>query len=286
MRSSYLGVRPTPALRAKSITALVLFTAFCLIGLIPLWWVTITSLRPELAIYSTSQTLIPTEITFANFVELITETNFLRSILNSTIVAVTVTVLGAIFALGAGYAFAKLRFRGRNVLFAILVGSMVIPGVVTILPNFILIGRLGLLDTLWAIILPSLAVPFAMLWMRQYVTTAVPDTVLDAARIDGCGEFRILFNVVGPIVGPGIAGVSVWLFLTSWNAFFGPLIYLNSNDNFTYPVFIAALQANPLMQTMHLVIAASVLSTLPIVVLYIFLQRYFQASAALSIDKG
>lgn len=286
MQTDYLGARPSLALRVKSISSMIVLTAFCLLMLIPLWWVVVTSLLPASEIYSTSQTLWPTSVTFENFVELLTETGFLRSMANSTIVAVAVTVVGTLFSLGAGYAFAKLRFPGRNLMFSILVGSMVIPGVVTILPNFILIGRLGLLDTLWAIILPSLALPFAMLWMRQYIQTAVPDSMIDAARIDGCSEYRIMWSIVGPVVGPGLAGVAVWLFLSSWNAFFGPLIYLNSNDNYTYPVFLAALQANPIQQTMHLVIAASVLSMLPIIVLYLFLQRYFQASAALSIDKG
>ena len=108
------------------------------------------------------------------------------------------TIFGSLFALGAGYAFAKLHFRGRNLLFYMLVGSMVIPGIVTVLPNFILLSRLGLLDTLWAIILPNLALPFAMLWMRQYIQSAVPDSVLDAARIDGSGEFRTMWSVVAP----------------------------------------------------------------------------------------
>ena len=161
-----------------------------------------------------------------------------------------------------------------------------IPGLVTVLPNFLVMARLGLLDTLWTIILPNFALPFSMLWMRQYIQSAVPDSVLDAARIDGSSEYQVLWSIVRPIVVPGMAGVAVWLFLTSWNNFLLPLVYLNSDENFTYPVWLAALQGNPQLQVTHLVMAAAVLSFIPIGILFVFLQRYFVSSAALSIDKG
>lgn len=287
MTDRALTVRRIPiSLRVKQITAMLALTIFCLVILLPLWWVLISSFKSPAEIYSSKQSLIPTSLNPANFIELITQTDFLRSIGNSLVVALAVTIFGSLFALGAGYAFAKLHFRGRNLLFYMLVGSMVIPGIVTVLPNFILLSRLGLLDTLWAIILPNLALPFAMLWMRQYIQSAVPDSVLDAARIDGSGEFRTMWSVVAPIVRPGLVGVAVWLFLSSWNNFFLPLVYLNSDENFTYPVFLAAMQGNPFVQTTHLVMAASVLSLVPVLILYIFLQRHFVASAALSIDKG
>jgi lactose/L-arabinose transport system permease protein len=277
---------PSVLWRVKQIAAMTVLTAFCLAILLPLWWVIISSAKTPAEIYSSKQSLIPTSFTLDNYIQLLTETGFIRSIGNSLIVAVAVTVLGSLFALGAGYAFAKLTFRGRDLLFYMLVGSMVIPGIVTVLPNFILLARIGLLDTLWAIILPNLALPFSMLWMRQYIRSAVPDSVLDAARIDGSGEFRTMWSVVAPIVRPGLVGVAVWLFLTSWNNFFLPLVYLNSDENFTYPVFIAALKGNPQLQVTHLVMAAAVLSLIPVLIMYVFLQRHFVASAAMSIDKG
>jgi ABC-type glycerol-3-phosphate transport system permease component len=265
---------------------MAILVGFAIIYLLPLWWVTISSMRTPAEIYSANQSLVPTSLTLANHIQVLTETGFLRSMGNSAIVAMTVSLVGTFFALAAGYAFAKLEFRGRNLIFYTLVGSMMIPGLVTVLPNFLLMAHLGLLDTLWTVILPNLALPFAMLWMRQYIQSGVPDSVLDAARIDGCSEYRVLWSVVRPIVVPGMAGVAVWLFLASWNNFLLPLVYLNSDENFTYPVWLAALQGNPQVQVTHLVMAAAVLSFVPIGILYVFLQRYFVASTALSIDKG
>jgi lactose/L-arabinose transport system permease protein len=277
--------RRRPALRAKQIVSMTVLSAVALALLIPLWWVVISSMRTQIEIYSTEQSLIPSGVSFENYAELISTTAVLRSLLNSTIVAVTVTAFGTLFALSAGYAYAKLNFFGRNASFALLLMSMTIPGAVTLLPLFIFMSRVGLLDTLLAVILPNLAVPFAILWMRQYVRTSVPDSVLDAAKLDGCGEFRTLFSVVTPIVRPGLAGVAIWIFLSQWNSLFVPLVFLSSTENYTYPVFLAGLQGNPQAQLTHLVMAASVLSTLPIVGLYIAFQRHFAASVAMSLES-
>lgn len=275
-----------PAFRAKQIVSMTVLTAIALALLIPLWWIVISSMRTPVEIYSAKQSLVPSGGSVDNFRELLTETLFLRSIANSAIVACTVTAFGTVFALSAGYAYAKLDFVGKNLTFVLLLTSMTIPGAVTLLPTFIFMSRVGLLDTLFAIILPNLSLPFAMLWMRQYVRSSVPNSVLDAAKLDGCSEFRTLRSIVAPIVRPGLSGVAIWIFLSQWNSFFVPLVFLSTDENYTYPVFLAALQGNPLAQTTHLVMAASVLSTLPIVVLYVVFQRHFTASVAMSIEQG
>jgi ABC-type glycerol-3-phosphate transport system permease component len=277
---------PGRVFRAKQIASMTVLTAIALGLLIPLWWIVVSSMRTPVEIYSARQSLVPSGASVDNYTELLTETLFLRSLANSTIVACTVTAFGTLFALSAGYAYAKLNFVGKNFTFVLLLTSMTIPGAVTLLPTFIFMSRVGLLDTLFAIILPNLSLPFAMLWMRQYVRSSVPDSVLDAAKLDGCGEFRTLRSVVAPIVRPGLAGVAIWIFLSQWNSFFVPLVFLSTDENYTYPVFLAALQGNPLAQTTHLVMAASVLSTLPIVALYIAFQRHFTASAAMSIEQA
>lgn len=253
---------------------------------VPLWWIVTTSLRPASEIYASEQSLIPSSVTLDNYVELFAETRFASSIVNSIIVAGAVTVAGTLFAGLAGYAFAKFRFPGQDVIFAVLIVSMMLPGAVTLLPNFILLSRIGLLDTLWAVILPQVALPFAMLWMRQYIRTAVPDTVLEAARVDGAGPFRTFVSVVAPIIRPGLAGVGVWLFLSAWNTLLIPLVYLSSSENYTYPVFLSALQGNPTLQVTHLVMSAAVLATIPAILVFLILQRQFVASAAMSIDHG
>lgn len=272
------------AFQALGANALLLGLAVFMV--IPLWWIVTTSLRPAAEIYSSDQTLFPSVVTFDNYVELLTQTKFTGALVNSVIVAAVVTIGGTLFAGLSGYAFAKFRFPGRDVIFIILIASMTVPGAVTLLPNFILLSRIGLLDTLWAVILPQVALPFAMLWMRQYVRTAVPDSVLEAARVDGAGPYRTFFSIVAPIIRPGLAGVGVWLFLGAWNSLLIPLVYLSSNENYTYPVFLSALQGNPTLQVTHLVMAAAVLATLPVVVVFLALQRHFVASAAMSIDQG
>lgn len=272
------------AFQALGANALLLGLAVFMV--IPLWWIVTTSLRPAAEIYSSDQTLLPSVVTFDNYVELLTQTKFTGALVNSVIVAAVVTIGGTLFAGLSGYAFAKFRFPGRDVIFIILIASMTVPGAVTLLPNFILLSRIGLLDTLWAVILPQVALPFAMLWMRQYVRTAVPDSVLEAARVDGAGPYRTFFSIVAPIIRPGLAGVGVWLFLGAWNSLLIPLVYLSSNENYTYPVFLSALQGNPTLQVTHLVMAAAVLATLPVVVVFLALQRHFVASAAMSIDQG
>lgn len=247
---------------------------------LPLYWITVSSFRSQADIYSTAQSLVPGDLSLANYDQLLTKTAFLHSIVNSVAVAVVVTIAGTFFAALAGYAFAKLRFVGRDTIFTILLGSMAIPTVVTLLPNFIVLGRLGLLDTLWSIILPQLALPFSVLWMRQYLRVSIPDAVLDAARVDGAGEYRIVIDIVAPMIRSGLAGVAIWLFLGSWNSLLLPLVYLSSNTNFTYPVFLATLQGDLNHPMVHIVMAATVASTLPVVLLFLFLQRHFVASAS------
>lgn len=286
MRADSISGRHLVIYRGKQATAMAAMTVFALAMLIPLWWVVISAMRTPAEIYSTKQTLVPTHFSLANVKQLVGHTLFLRSILNSLIVATTVTVFGTMFSLAAGYAFAKLEFVGKRLIFLLLLTSMTVPAAVTLLPTFILMSRIGLLDTLFSIILPNLALPFAMLWMRQYIQAGIPNTVLDAARLDGCGEIEMVWKVVGPNVRPGLAGVGIWIFLSQWNSFLAPLVFLSTNEKFTFPVFLAALQGNPLARNTNLVIAASALSLVPIVILFVAFQRHFVASAAMSIDQG
>src|SRR5262245_53853962 len=145
------------AFRVKQIVAMTVLGGIALALLIPLWWIVISSMRTPAEIYSAKQSLIPSSFSFENFRQLLSQTLFLRSLLNSTIVAVTVTAFGTVFAFAAGYAFAKMTFVGKNFIFLLLLMSMTIPGAVTLLPTFIFMSRVGLLDSLLAIILPNLA---------------------------------------------------------------------------------------------------------------------------------
>lgn len=253
--------------------------------LFPLYWLTSTSFLPREAILSASQRLLVNNPTLANYRDLLTTTTFTRSMLNSVVAATAVTVIGMYLCTLAGYAFAKFDFRGRNLLFAGVLSTMMIPIVVTVIPNFILLSRMGLIGSLLSIILPQIAPPFGIFWMRQYIGGAVPDDLMDAARVDGAGELVLFRRVVLPIVGPGMAGLAIWLFLFSWNALLLPLAYLQTNEAATYPVFLAGLKGFYTPPT-HLLIAASVLSTLPVVAIFLFAQKRFIAGITTGAVKG
>lgn len=253
---------------------------------LPLYWIAITSLRPSEQILSAEQTLFVGDPTFGNYRELIAETAFLRSILNSLIVSVVVTVLGILVGALAGYAFAKRRFPGRDVLFVLVLVTLTVPALAQVIPNFVVMVELGLVNTLWAVILPQAAAPLGIFWMRQYIKVAVPDVLLDAGRVDGMGELRLFWSVVVPLIRPGMAGLAIWLFLQSWSEFVLPLAYLHSNDVATYPVFLDTLAGDPRQIPTHLLIAAAVLATLPIVVVFLAAQRQFVSGIASGAIRG
>ena len=249
--------------------------AVALVLVFPLYWALSTSFLPKAEILSTAQRLWPNSFTLENYRELFTGTGFGRAMLNSIIVSVVVTVVGTYVAGLAGFAFGKLVFRGRQALFGLLLATLMIPPLVTVPINFIVMSKLGLLNTLWAVILPQLTPAFGIFWMRQYVTSAVPDEVIEAARIDGASDVVLFHRIVLPLLRPGLAGLAIYLFLQSWNQFLLPLTYLQSPSKRTYPVFINLLNSSYAQNLDHLVIAASVLSMVPIGVMFLFGQRHF-----------
>lgn len=245
---------------------------------LPLYWLAITSFLPREQILSAQQTLLLTHPTVQNYQELLTTTSFLQSMLNSVIVSAAITLVGMYISALAGYAFAKHHFPGRNVLFTLILSTMMIPVTVTVIPNFILLANIGLIGTLWAVILPQLALPFGIFWMRQYIQAAVPNSLLEAARIDGAGVYATFWRVVYPIITPGLAGLAIWLFLNSWNALLLPLVYLQSNSLATYPVFLASLMGFHAAVPTNLLVAACVLATVPMVLIFIVAQKRFVAA--------
>ena len=265
-----------------------LFIAF-LIFVFPFYWLISSSFKPMADIYIVPVQFWPVNPTVNNYLEILGfipsieiegrgGVSLARTLSNSTIIAVVYTI-GAIFLASlAGYAFAKIRFKGRNALFSFMLATMMIPGSVGLVPNYIIMARLQWINTWWPLIIPSLATPFAVFWMRQYTTT-VPDEMIDAARIDGCGPFAVYWRVVLPVIAPGLAALAIFSFMGNWNAFMGPLIYLNKPELYTVPLFLGLLNTgvtarpNPL----NLVFAASFVSILPILLIFVFAQRYFIA---------
>jgi len=184
----------------------------------------------------------------------------------------------------AGYAFAKLRFRGRDRLFRVLSTGLVLPVQVAMLPLFLLLKNMGLINTYWGVIIPGLASIFGIFLVRQYAL-AIPDEMLDAARVDGASEFRIFLSIVIPGIMPILATLSIWTFLATWNDFMWPLIVLADASHYTLPVALANLSGEHVQDT-ELMMAGSVLTVIPVMVVFLFLQRYYIQGVMAGSVKG
>ncbi len=266
----------------------VLLYAALLIGaflaLLPMIWMISASLMPTGEATSFPPRLFPSSITFEHYRAVFTGLNMRRYLVNSTVIAVTVTIVSLFINSMAGYAFAKLRFRGRDRLFRFLGTGLVIPVQVAMLPLFLLMKQLGLINTYWGVIIPTLASIFGIFLIRQYAL-AIPDDLLDAARVDGASEFRIYRSVVLPVITPILATMAIWTFLTTWNDFMWPLIVLSDEAKYTLPVALANLSGEHVQDT-ELMMAGSVLTVLPVLVVFIVLQRFYIAGVMMGSVKG
>jgi ABC-type glycerol-3-phosphate transport system permease component len=227
--------------------------------------------------------MLPEEPTTENYRRLFTELPFPRFFVNSIFVATAQTLLTLLFCSLGGYAFAKYVFPGRGALFTVVLGSMMIPFHVLLVPLFSLMGVFHWFDTFRAIIIPFSASAFGIFLMRQY-TLSVPDDLLDAARIDGCSEFRIYWNVVLPCVRPALGALTIFVFMNSWNNFLWPLIILRSDTKYTLPLGLANL-VGVYSQEYGMLMAGTLLSTLPIIILFLFMQREFVSGITLGAVK-
>ena len=263
----------------RSILKLILYTLLISIGLlflIPFYWMVMSSFRPLSEFYVMPIPLIPTKLALQNYQDLFLKTLFLRGMLNTAFISV-VAVLTQVFFCGlAGYTFAKLKFKWREQLFVAVLITMMIPAGVRMIPNFIIMSRIHWIDTYLPLIVPSIANAFGIFWMRQYCQS-VSDDLLDAARIDGAGEFTIFLKVVMPIIQPALASLAIFVFLTTWNDFTDPLIFLRSPERFTIQLWLSLVSRSFDVPQPQLVMAGSVLSSIPILILFVALQRYFVA---------
>lgn len=274
-RSSYAQRAATSRPARWFLYGFILFTVVVL--LFPFYWVVQTSLKPIDEIYTAPPTWIPQTFTLGSYMELLNETPFARATLNSIVVAVTTTVLSSIFSAVAGFAFAKYQFRGKEPLFLVVLGSMMIPVVVTLIPNYILFVQLRLVNTLWSVILPAAVAPFAIFWMRQYISGAISDNLLEAARLDGANELQIYWKIVQPVITPGLAALAIWVFVQSWNEFLRPLVYLQETTTYTIPIVLSSIRfaSTQYRISLDLVAAGAVLSSVPVLLMFVFAQDTF-----------
>jgi multiple sugar transport system permease protein len=266
------------------ITLYLLLGAAALTFLYPFYWMILASLTPEAQIGELS--LAPQELTWDNYAQMMAKIPIWRALLNSTIVAVLATLGVLVFGAMTGYALAKLRFRGRNLLFFVIIFTMTLPFQVTLIPNYVLMVKFGWVDTLAALIVPALNSAFAILLFRQ-AFQSIPDDLIHAARVDGCGELRIIFQVLCPNILPTIITVGILTFMNSWNDVLWPLIVIRDEQWMTMPQLVTLFAVGGRAEAqLGVKLAAAVLLALPIIVAYVVFQRHFIQSMAASGLKG
>ena len=222
----------------------IALTIGLILMVIPFLWMAISSIKPEAELRRRPPTWLPETVTGENYQELFTRLDFTTFFTNSILVAAAVTIGNMVFCSMLGYALAKLDFRGKKVLFALVLGTLMIPGVVTFVPLFVLTVNLGLANTLTGMALPFLAGPFGVFLMRQYILS-LPDELIQAARVDGAGELRIFASVIMPLCWPALATLGILTFLSSWNNFLWPLVVATNEDKYTLPVALAPYPDSP-----------------------------------------
>jgi ABC-type glycerol-3-phosphate transport system permease component len=243
-----------------------------------------TSFKETQNIFSSPAEIIPQEPTLENFRYLFDILPFDRWVLNTLIVAASVTAIKVVIDSMAGYAFARRKFKGKEILFAIILGTMMIPVAVTMIPTFLMVKEFGLIDTYWGLILPPLAYPLGIYLMRQYMQS-IPTELEDAAKIDGCTDFYLFVRIFLPLSAPAIAVLAIVTFMNQWISLLWPVIVTNSMEMRTLVVGISILKAQS-VSNWGLIMAANFASFFPIMLVFIFLQRYFIEGMTVGAVKG
>ncbi len=267
--------------RLRLIAFYVLLAIIAVVFLTPYLFTLNASLKPLSAILTDRPWTPATSPTLDNFRTIFTDYDFLTYLKNTVIVTVILTVGQVVFSLTGAYAFARLHFPGRESLFWLYLAMLMVPNVVTMIPLYVIMDRLGLLNTYWAIFLPyTLGTPYAVFLMRQFFLT-IPNEVIEAARLDGCSEQRILWTIMTPLARPIITTAGIIAFVFSWNNFLWPLIATNSNDLQVNTVAIANFSSNFGVQW-NLVLAASLVALVPLVILFAVFQKQIVNSIQLT----
>jgi len=262
----------------SKLVLLVFFLFLALVFILPLYWMMVSSIRPQSEIFASGFNLLPSTVTLDHYRRLFTEVPYPRWFLNSVLQSGGYAVLTVTVCALGGFALAKYRFRFRNVIFVLILLSQMIPFHMLIVPLFLMIINLGLVESYLGAILPLAAHPIGIFFMRQYML-ALEDDLLDAARVDGASEYRLFFSVVLPNIGPALSTLFLLFALEYWNNLLWPLIVFRQQSNMPLTVGIASLVSQYRVQY-DLVMAGSTLATLPFIILFFFLRRQFMEGIA------
>jgi alpha-1,4-digalacturonate transport system permease protein len=239
--------------------------------LAPVLWFVLSSFKDATELGARPPKIFPTEWAFSNYTEAFEMYNYMRYFTNSVIVTSLATILTLIINSMAAYAFAKYNFRGRDGLFVMTLAMIMIPLQVILIPIYLVVSSLGLVNTYWGMIIPAAATPTGVFIIRQYMLT-IPDELIEAARIDGAGEFRIFARIVLPLCRPALAVVAIFSILWRWNDFLWPLLIAQKEELYTLPVALALLNGQ-LVVPYNIVLAMSVMSIIPVLFMFVFMQR-------------
>jgi multiple sugar transport system permease protein len=268
----------TDRLRSRDLVAKVVLYVLLFGGLAvvvgPFVWMLLSSFKPEGEIRANPPSWWPHDPTLANYGNLFARLDFPTYFTNSAVVAVLTTVGNLLFCSAAGYALAKLPFAGKRLLLGIVLATLMVPSIVTIVPLFVLSSNLGLVNSTAGLILPYLAQAFGVFLMRQFIQS-IPNDLLEAARIDGASELRIYWQVVLPLCRPALATLGILTFLASWNNFLWPLVAATTEDNYTLPVALALYAIGQNRTEYDLLLAGAVVVVLPVLIVFVLLQRHF-----------
>jgi multiple sugar transport system permease protein len=246
--------------------------ALALLTLFPFYWMFVLATHTQSSIFSAPPPMWFGEFLQRNYTSLMGRLPFLLNIWNSFYIAAMATVTTMFFSSLAGFAFAMYEFRFKRVLFATLIGSLMIPPLLGIIPYYLIIQYLGWLNTPRALWVPAMASAFGIFLMRQYIASSMPRELLDAGRIDGASEFRIYWNIAIPIIRPGLATLGMLTFIGQWNNFLGPLVVLNQRDSYTIPVALRTLQGQ-IQTDWGAIMTGTALAVLPLLIIFVLASR-------------
>jgi len=272
------------SIKAKNSAINTVVYAFLIIGVVimvvPYVWMLVTSFKPQAEIQSYPPSFIVKNPTIEPYRDLFTLIPMARYLFNSIFVATAVTLGNLFFCSLAGYAFAKHRFFGRDKLFFLIIASLMLPWQVNLIPGFVLIKKFGWLNSYNALIIPKLAGAFGIFLCRQFIIS-VPSDLIDAAKIDGCGEFKIYRLIILPLIKPVLATLAIFTFMQQWCDFIWPLIVIHSSDMRTVPLALSVLSGQ-FSTNFGMVMAGAVVATLPMLVVFIAFQKYFMKGIAMT----
>ena len=268
----------------RRVTFGVVLTVILVVFLGPVLWVLSSAFKPSLQLFSYPPTIVPLHPTLQNFAKALHEGDFVRYFLNSGIVSITSTAVTLVISLTAGFALAKYRFFGDRIIFLLIMATLMIPLQVILIPIFVTLKQLGLINNLLGIILPPAATPTGVFIMRQYIST-IPDSFMEAARMDGASEWGILWRIIVPLATPALAALAVFSFVWRWNDFLWPFLVINNQKLWTVQLALSNYVGQYNIDWPSL-LAMTALAIIPTLIVFVALQRYFMAGLTAGGLKG